>query len=99
MAALVEARLVARYWLRSCNTNCVNGVAGFLRHTQNSLPRRVAVGLVRADSGFSDAPVLDELESRRVPCVMATRLTKPIQSICRHGDAAWEKTDIEGMEV
>jgi hypothetical protein len=59
----------------------------------------VAVGLVRADSGFSHASVLDELESRHMPYVMATRLTQPIQSICRHDDAAWEETDMEGMEV
>jgi hypothetical protein len=99
VAALAEARLVVGYWLRSGNTHCVNGAAEFLRHTLNSLPRHVAVGLVRADSGFSHASVLDELESRCMPYVMATRLTKPIQSICQHDDAAWEETDMEGMEV
>ena len=99
VAALAEAQVVVGYWLRSGNTNCVNGAAEFLRHTLSSLPRHVAVGLVRADSGFSHASVLEELESRRMPYVMATRLTKPIQWVCRHDDAAWEKTDMEGMDV
>ena len=99
VAALAEAQVVLGNWLRSGNPGCVNGSAEFLRHTLNSLPRHVAVGLVRADSGFSHASVLDELELRRMPYVMATRLTKPIQSVCRHDEAAGEKTDMEGMEV
>ena len=57
------------------------------------------MGLVRADSGFPHASVLDELELWSMPYVMATRLTKSIQSACRHDDAAWEKIDMEGMEV
>jgi hypothetical protein len=99
VAALAEAQLVVGYWLRSGNTNCVNGAAEFLRHTLGCLPRHVSVSLVRADSGFSHASVLDELESRRMHYVMATRLTQSIQSVCRHDDTAWEKTDMEGMEV
>ena len=86
-------------WLRSGNTHRVTGAAGFLRHTLNSWPRHVAVGLLRADSGFSHASVLDALELRRMPHVMAIQLAKPIQSVCRQDDAAWEKTDMEGMEV
>jgi len=91
--------VVGGYRLRSGNTHCVNGAAEFLRHTLNSLRLHLAVGLVRADSGFPHASVLDELELWRMPYVMATRLTKPIQSACRHDDAVWEKIDMEGMEV
>ena len=91
--------MVGGYRLRSGDTHCVNGAAEFLRHTLNSLRLHLAVGLVRADSGFPHASVLDELELWRMPSVMATRLTKPIQSVCWHDDAAWEKVDMEGMEV
>lgn len=30
---------------------------------------------------------------------MATRLTRPIQALCRHGEACWEDTDIDGLQV
>ena len=87
------------YWLRSGNTNCGNVAAEFLRHALNSLPRHVAVGLVRTGLGFRYASVLGELESGRMPYVMATRLTKLNQSICRHDGAAWAKTNMEGTEA
>lgn len=99
VAALAEARMIAGYWLRPGNANCVNGAAEFLRHTLGTMPKHIRVGLVRADSGFSHESVLQVLEERAVDYVMATRLTRPIQALCRHGEACWEDTDIDGLQV
>lgn len=99
IAALAEAQIIAGYWLRSGNTACVNGAAEFLRQLLASLPSHIRVGLVRADSGFSHPSVLSVLEEHHLEYVMAARLTQPIQSLCRHGNACWETTDMEGLEV
>ena len=98
VAALAEAQLVVGYWLRSGNTGCMNGAAEFLRQTLLGLPSHIAVGLVRADSGFAHQSVMEELEARGMNYVMAIRLTRPIQKACRHDDAAWEKTDMEAQQ-
>ena len=99
IAALAEAKMIAGYWLRAGNTNCVNGAAEALCQTLESMPSHIRVGLVRADSGFSHESVLCVLEERGLDYVMATRLTRPIQSLCRHDQAHWKDTDMEGMQV
>jgi hypothetical protein len=99
VAALAEAQLVVGYWLRPGNTSCVNGAVEFLRQTLDGLPKHIAVGLVRADSGFSHGSVLAELEGRGMSYVMASRLTQPLQSVCRHDDSAWEDTEMDGIQV
>jgi hypothetical protein len=99
VAALAEAGMIAGYWLRPGNSNRVNGAAEFLRQPLGSMPPHIRVGLVRADSGFSHESVLCTLEERRLEYVMATRLTRPIQSLCRHDQAHWKDTDMEGLQV
>jgi hypothetical protein len=99
IAALAEAQMIAGYWLRSGNTACVNGAAEFLRQLLASLPSHIRVGLVRADSGFSHPSVLSVLEEHHLEYVMAARLTQPVQSLCRHGDACWEDTEMDGLQV
>jgi len=99
IAALAEAQMIAGYWLRSGNAGCVNGAAEFLRHLLATLPSHLRIGLVRADSGFSHESVLNELEAKRLHYVMATRLTQPVQALCRHDDACWDNTEVEGLQV
>lgn len=91
--------MIAGYWLRSGNTGCVNGAADFLRQLLASMSTHLRIGLVRADSGFSHCSVLSELETQGLKYVMATRLTQPVQTMCRHVDACWEDTEVEGLQV
>jgi hypothetical protein len=90
---------VAGYWLRSGNTACVNGAAEFLRQTVQGLPAHVRIGLVRADSGFGAEPVFEAAERLGLAYIMAQRLTRPVQAVCRHDDAAWMATEVDGLEV
>lgn len=99
IAALAEARLVANYWLRSGNTQCVNGAAEFLRSTLAQLPAHIRVGLLRADSGFGDESFLSACEELKLPYIIVARLTQKVQSLCRHDDAHWRDTGIEGVQV
>jgi hypothetical protein len=99
IAALAESKLIANYWLRSGNASCVNGAAEFLRATVAGLPTHIRLGLVRADGGFGHESFLGAAEALRLKYIVVARLTQPIQSLCRHQDEQWQKTEIEGLEV
>ena len=99
IAALAESKLIANYWLRSGNAACVNGAAEFLRATLAGLPSHIRLGLVRADGGFAHESFLNAAEDLGLKYVVVARLTQPIQSLCRHQDEQWQKTEIDGLEV
>lgn len=99
IAALAEAKLVANYWLRGGNTQCVNGAGAFLRATVAQLPSHIRLGLLRADSGFGDKTFLAACEELKLPYIVVARLTRKVQSLCRHEDAHWHDTDIPGVQV
>ena len=99
VAALAESQMIAGYWLRSGNTACVNGAAEFLRQTVEGLPAHVRIGLVRADAGFGAAAVFEAAERLGLSYIMAQRLTRPVQALCRHADEAWQQTEVKGLQV
>jgi hypothetical protein len=99
VAALAEAQLISGYWLRSGDTNCANGAAEFLRQTVEGLPCHVRIGMIRADSGFSHASVLQSAENLGLQYIVAARLTQPVQALCRHADEHWRDTEVRGMQV
>ena len=99
VAALAEVPLVAGYWLRAGNSACVNGAAAFLRQTVRGLPAQVRIGLVRADAGFGAESVLAAAEGLGLAYIMAQRLTRPVQALCRHADPAWQETGVKGLQV
>jgi hypothetical protein len=55
--------------------------------------------LVRGDSGFGDNSVIESAEKLGLRYIFVARLTQNIQSLCRHEDAMWQKTEIDGLEV
>lgn len=99
VAGLAEAKMVAGYWLRRGDSACVNGAAEFLRQTVEGLPKHIRVTLVRGDSGFGDHSVMESAEKLRLNYIFVARLTQNVQSLCRHEDEAWQKTEVEGLEV
>jgi hypothetical protein len=99
IAALAEAKLVAGYWLRRGDSHCVNGAAEFLRQTVQGLPSHIRIRLLRGDAGFGSQGVIEMAEQLKLAYVLAAKLTLKIQSLCRHDDALWQKTQLEGLEV
>jgi len=79
IAALAESQMVANYWLRSGNTQCVNGAAAFLRVTLAQLPRHLRVGLLRADSGFGDESFLQTCEELAMKYIVVARLVQEVE--------------------
>jgi hypothetical protein len=99
IAALAEAKMIANYELRSGNSICVNGAAEFLRTTVAQLPSHIRLALLRADGGFGHPSFLETVEELALAYIVVARLTLPIQSLCRHSDEHWEKTEVDGLEV
>ena len=99
IAALAEAKVVANYWLRRGDSACVNGAAEFLRQTVSRLPAHIRIGLVRGDAGFGDRSVQDQAEALGLKFIFVAKLSQKVQSVCRHDDACWQATGIDGVEV
>lgn len=78
MAFVSETRMVANCWLRPGNSHTANNVRAFLDSTLENLAGK-QVGLVRADSGFSDNAFLEDLEARHLHHIIALRLNQPLQ--------------------
>ena len=78
LAFVAEARMVANFWLRPGNTASANNLLQFLESTLHHLGDKT-VGLLRADSGFFDEAILSRLEEKRIPYIVAARLTQPLQ--------------------
>lgn len=99
IAALAETKLVANYWLRRGDSACANGAGEFLRQTVEGLPAHLRIRLVRGDAGFGEASVQNMAEALGLNFILAARLTQKVQSLCRHDDAQWQRSEIPGLEV
>ena len=99
IAALAESKLIANYWLRRGDSPCANGAAEFLRQTVAGLPTHIRLKLVRGDAGFGEASVQDMAAALGLKFIFVARLTQKVQSLCRHDEAHWERTEISGLEV
>jgi hypothetical protein len=99
LAALAESKVIANYWLRRGDSPCANGAAEFLRQTVQGLPAHIRLKLVRGDAGFGEAGVQDLAQALGLKFIFVARLTQKIQSLCRHDEAHWQRTEIPGLEV
>lgn len=78
MAFVSDLRLIANCWLRPGHTGSAHNVSAFLDTTMQHLGHKV-VGLLRADSGFSEAAFLDKVEGLGIPYIIALKLFPPLQ--------------------
>jgi hypothetical protein len=88
LAFVAEARMVANFWLRPGNAHSANNVLQFLESTLHHLGDKI-VGLLRADSGFFDEAILSALEGKRIPYIIAARLTQPLQRTIYQATGWW----------
>lgn len=88
LAFIAEARLVANFWLRPGNAHSANNILQFLESTLHHLGNK-AVGLLRADSGFFDESVFSLLEGKRIPYIIAARLTQALQRQLYQANGWW----------
>ena len=88
MAFVAECRMIANAWLRPGNTVSSHNVAAFLETTLQHLGDK-RVGLLRADSGFSDAGFLALLEDKALSYIIALKLNQPLQRALVSASGWW----------
>jgi hypothetical protein len=98
LAFVAECRMVANFWLRPGNSYTTNNFRSFLEDTLNRLEGK-QVGLLRADSGFSDQAIFEYLEHRARPIqyIIAARFYQPLQRIIASHSSWWRVAD--GIEI
>lgn len=96
MAFVAEARMVANLWLRPGNSHTANNASAFLQASLDRLSGK-RVGLLRADSGFSDDKFLSDVEQRQLHYIIAARLQQPLQRALVAQQGWW--TLDEGIEL
>jgi Transposase DDE domain group 1 len=80
IAFIADVKLVANMWLRSGDTSSANNFLSFLEDTLSKLKNKT-VSLVRLDSGFYQADILDYLENKKLDYVVAVKFSRPIQRL------------------
>lgn len=98
LAVLEEVKLVVGFWLRPGNTGCAHNVLAFTLELLGNLPRHVRLRVVRADSGFCQAPWLELLESQRLKYIVVAALRAPLQRLLRK-EMIWRASVVPGTEV
>jgi len=87
------------YWLRRGDSPCANGAAEFLRQTVTGMPAHIRIKLLRGDAGFWRGQCAKHGSGAGLEIHFVARLTQKVQSLCRHDEAHWERTEIPGLEV
>jgi hypothetical protein len=75
IAVLAEAHFLLHGWLRSGNCGSARGAVEFLKEALALLPKKHAVRVVRADSGFFDQQLLGFLEQRELRYIVVAKMT------------------------
>jgi hypothetical protein len=94
---LNRTKYVVNLWNRSGNTSSANGCLEFAKQTWERLALRLKILGVLADSAFYSVDLVEFIESKLVPYVIAARLSRPLQDeIAKITE--WKKVDV-GISV
>ena len=96
LAFISDVRMVANYWLRPGNTSASTNYLAFLEDTLSRLQGK-RVGLVRMDSGFFTKEILDCLEKKELPYIMACHFNNRIKYGLTH-ERTWVEV-ADGLEI
>jgi len=92
LAVLCEAHFLLHGWLRSGNCGTSRGVEEFLKEALALWGQRQKIRLLRADSGFFDDRLLSFLDQRRLPYIVAARLTPWVKRAAQRVEQ-WARLD------
>jgi hypothetical protein len=100
MAFVADTEMVANFWLRPGATHSANNVEAFLENTLHKLGN-IKCGLIRADSGFSGNPFLENLEEKRQNYIIALPMMQPLQRAMASHKGWWPLVEVggEGIEI
>ena len=100
MAFVADTEMVANFWLRPGATHSSNNVEAFLENTLHKLGL-IKCGLIRADSGFSGNPFLENLEEKKQNYIIALPMMQPLQRAMASHKGWWPLVEVggEGIEI
>jgi hypothetical protein len=98
LAVLEEVKLVVGFWLRPGNTSCAHNLLAFTLELLSNLPKQIRLRVIRADSGFCQAPWLDLLESQGLKFIVVAVLRQPLQRLLRK-HTHWRASAVPGTDV
>lgn len=96
IAFIDDVKLVANMWLRSGDTSSANNFLAFLEDTLSKLKNKT-ISLIRLDSGFFQADILDYLELKKMDYIIAAKFTQPLQRVIG-ASTSWLVLD-KGIEI
>ena len=96
LAFVSDVRMIANYWLRPGNTSASTNYLAFLEDTLSRL-RNKKVGLIRMDGGFFAGNILERLEQKQLPYIVACRFNNRIKYGLTH-EKAWVEV-ADGLEI
>lgn len=96
IAFINDVKLVANMWLRSGDSSSANNFLSFLEDTLAKLKNK-RVSLIRLDSGFFQANIMDYLEQAGRNYIVAAKFTQPIQRVIDSSNN-WIVID-DGIEI
>lgn len=96
LAFISDVRMIANYWLCSGNTSASTNYLSFLEDTLSRLYNK-KVGLIRMDSSFFSGDIMNYLENRKLPYIIACRFNNRIKYGLTHETAWVEVTD--GLDI
>ena len=92
-----RTKYVVNLWNRSGNTSSGNGCLEFAKQTWERLALRLKILGVLADSAFYQIELVEFIEDKQVPYVIAARLSRPLQNEIAKV-TQWKKVD-DGISV
>ena len=94
LGMLAKSKYIAHLWLRQGGSSALRGPAEFLKELQAGLPKGFRITLVRADSGFHSESFIQQLETDRLPYIVAVRMHKPFKRLAAGlPEEQWKRRD------
>lgn len=94
LAMLAKAKMIVHCWLRAGGTSTHRGALEFLDELMASMPRRIRITAVRADSGFFSKEYLKGFENRGLHYAVSMKISRPVRRFCQSIDEArWTRFD------
>lgn len=83
LGMLAKSKVILHAWLRAGAASPLRGCQEFLTELLAGLPEKFRIEALRADSGFYSEGLFQLLEHRKIPYVIAARMTRPLTKWCQ----------------
>lgn len=94
LGMLAKAKMIVHCWLRSGGASTHRGALEFLDELLASVPGRIRLTAVRADSGFFSKEYLKGFEDRHLRYAVSMKISQPVRRFCQSiAESQWIRFD------